>query len=74
MNSPCQVDATIAKRVAVYIDGFNLYFGMREKGWKRYYWMNIGLFGRNILPPDSPLFAVKYLTARVASPPDQVQR
>lgn len=25
-------------RVIAYIDGFNLYFGLKSKGWKRYYW------------------------------------
>jgi len=23
-------------RVIAYIDGFNLYFGMKEKGWRRF--------------------------------------
>ncbi|MCW8197075.1 NYN domain-containing protein [Verminephrobacter aporrectodeae subsp. tuberculatae] len=26
-------------RVITYIDGFNLYFGLRSKGWRRYYWL-----------------------------------
>jgi uncharacterized LabA/DUF88 family protein len=25
-------------RVVSYIDGFNLYFGLRSFGWKRFYW------------------------------------
>ena len=29
------------ERVIVYIDGFNLYFGLKSKGWKRYYWLNL---------------------------------
>jgi hypothetical protein len=29
--------ATRMKRVIAYIDGFNLCFGLREKGWKRFY-------------------------------------
>ncbi len=27
-------------RVIVYIDGFNLYFGLKSKGWRRYFWLN----------------------------------
>ncbi len=25
-------------RVISYIDGFNLYFGLKSKGWKKYYY------------------------------------
>lgn len=28
-----------SRRVITYIDGFNLYFGLKSKGWKRYYWI-----------------------------------
>jgi len=27
-------------RVIAYVDGFNLYFGLKSKGWRRYYWLN----------------------------------
>ena len=26
-------------RVIAYIDGYNLYHGLREQGWKRFYWL-----------------------------------
>ena len=29
------------RRLIAYIDGFNLYFGLKEKGWKRYYWLDM---------------------------------
>ena len=28
-------------RVVAYVDGFNLYFGLRSKGWKKYYWLDL---------------------------------
>ena len=31
----------IHQRVAVYIDGFNLYYGLKSKGWSRYYWLDL---------------------------------
>ncbi len=31
------------QRVAVYIDGFNLYYGMRAERWQRYYWIDLTL-------------------------------
>lgn len=61
-------------RTMVYIDGFNLYFGMRDSGWKRYYWMDIGRFGRSLVTGNHEAVGVKYFTARVAAPPDQVAR
>jgi len=30
-------------RVITYIDGFNLYFGLKSKDWQRYYWLNLQL-------------------------------
>jgi len=41
-------------RVIAYIDGYNLYYGLREQGWKRYYWLNLqklaGQFLRQVPP------------------------
>lgn len=32
-------------RVISDIDGFNLYFGLKEKSWRRYYWSTAWSFG-----------------------------
>jgi uncharacterized LabA/DUF88 family protein len=61
-------------RVAFYIDGFNLYFGLREKGWKRYYWLNILELCDNLLLSNQVRITAKYFTARVTAPPDKVRR
>jgi uncharacterized LabA/DUF88 family protein len=64
-------------RVMVYIDGFNLYFGLKSKGWKRYYWLNLQQMALNLLKPGQTLAGVKYFTARITpSPrdPDQFRR
>ena len=29
------------QRVITYIDGFNLYFGLKSAGWNRFYWLNL---------------------------------
>ena len=29
----------IQERVIAYIDGFNLYFGLKAKGWRQFYWL-----------------------------------
>jgi uncharacterized LabA/DUF88 family protein len=57
------------QRVIVYIDGFNLYFGLKAKGWQRYYWLNPLLLAKNLLKPGQQLVGVKYYTARISSHP-----
>ena len=64
-------------RVIAYIDGFNLYFGIRSKGWKRYYWLNPRALALNLLKPGQRLVFTKYFTARITSPsnrPDKQKR
>ena len=61
-------------RVITYIDGFNLYFGLKDKGWKRYYWLNLKKLSEKILIKEQELVSVKYFTSRVSSPPTKVKR
>jgi len=37
------------QRVIAYVDGYNLYHGLREKGWKWFYWLNIQAMVQNLL-------------------------
>ena len=62
------------KRTIVYVDGFNLYFGLKSKGWARYFWLNIGLLAQNLLKQDQLLIMTKYFTSRINSPPDKFKR
>jgi hypothetical protein len=62
------------KKVIVYIDGFNLYFGLKEKKWKRFYWLNLRLLSEKLLKPDQKLLWIKYFTSRISLPPDKVKR
>lgn len=57
------------QRVSVYIDGFNLYYGLKTQGWQRYYWLDLRRLADNMLRPGQRLITVKYFTARVASSP-----
>jgi len=61
-------------RVITYIDGFNLYFGLREKGWHRFYWLNVQLLARNLLKFNQELVMTKYFTARIIGSPDKEKR
>ena len=53
------------QRVAAYIDGFNLYYGLRSKGWRRYYWLDLHRLVERLLRPGQQLVAVRYFTTRV---------
>jgi uncharacterized LabA/DUF88 family protein len=57
------------KRVITYIDGFNLYYGLKSKGWRRYYWLDPRQLGTQLLRPGQELAATKYFTARIAADP-----
>ena len=52
-------------RVISYVDGFNLYFGFREKGWKKYYWLDLAAMSQALLKPQQVLKHCHYFTARI---------
>ncbi|MEO5332367.1 MAG: NYN domain-containing protein [Magnetococcus sp. YQC-5] len=52
-------------RVIAYIDGFNLYFGLRSKGWRKFYWLDLVELSRSLLKPGQELQTVHYFTARI---------
>ena len=52
-------------RVITYIDGFNLYFGLRSKGWRRHYWLNLHQLSLSLLKPAQQLNSVHYFTTRI---------
>ena len=58
------------RRVTVYVDGFNLYYGLKSKGWRRYYWLDLRRLAENLLRPGQRLMAVRYFTARLSSQGD----
>jgi uncharacterized LabA/DUF88 family protein len=62
------------ERVISYIDGFNLYFGLKEAGWKRYYWVDIKKLVTRLLKENQQLIITKYFTARISGPPDKQKR
>ena len=53
-------------RVAAYIDGFNLYYGLRDKGWKCHYWLDMPRLIKLLLKPGQQLTACHYFTARIS--------
>jgi len=62
------------QRVIAYVDGFNLYFGLKEEGWRRFYWLNIQRLVQNLLKYNQQLIMTKYFTARVIGASDKEKR
>jgi len=62
------------ERVVAYIDGFNLYFGMREAGFDKCRWLDVVKLINSLLEPNQELIKVKYFTSRVSNNPDKQKR
>ena len=60
-------------RVAAYIDGYNLYHGVRQDG-RRYLWLDLEGLVRSLLKPEQRLVAVRYFTARRRNDPPAEHR
>ena len=52
------------KRTIIYIDGFNLYYGLL-RGRPEYKWLDLKKFSERLVSPDNIIVAVKYFTSRV---------
>lgn len=62
------------KRVISYIDGFNLYFGLRDSEWRQYLWLDLTTLGKSLILDYQDLVTTKYFTSRIAAPPDKRKR
>jgi hypothetical protein len=56
-------------RVVAYIDGFNLYFGMKAEHGRKYLWLDLQALVEGLLLPNQGLREVQYFTARVRDDP-----
>ena len=61
-------------RVVVYIDGFNLYFGMMDAGFNHCKWLNVEKLVRNYLTANQELIEIKYFTSRITNNPQKQKR
>jgi uncharacterized LabA/DUF88 family protein len=62
------------ERIIAYIDGYNLYYGLREKGWKWSYWLNLQSMIQRFLRPGQSLVRTKYFTSIVNRPASRHSR
>jgi uncharacterized LabA/DUF88 family protein len=61
------------ERVIVYIDGFNLYFGMTSS-FPDIKWLDVVLLANNLLKSSQELIGVMYFTSMVSNNPPKEQR
>lgn len=59
--------------VIAYVDGFNLYYGLRNKYRHRYLWLDLEQLVRRLRPNDR-IVAVRYFTALVRDDPAALAR
>lgn len=52
-------------RAIVYIDGFNLYHGLKEKNWRKYLWLDLVKFSNYLIGENHLLVSVNYFTSKV---------
>jgi hypothetical protein len=53
------------QKVIVYVDGFNLYYGLKKNlRWRRYYWLDVVKFFEMFMKPNQELLCVKYFSAK----------
>lgn len=61
-------------RVVAYIDGYNLYYGLRQADLRTSRWLDLRALCGSILQPDQHLVQVRYFTTRVRNDPDSSAR
>lgn len=61
-------------RACLYVDGCNLYNGLRTGQLRRYYWLDLVRLGQEFLKPGQLLTSTKYFTARVVGDQDKNRR
>lgn len=69
-----EVQSLGKERVIAYIDGFNLYFGMKEGGWNDVLWLDVQQLATNLLQPHQQLLHTKYFTSRIRNNPEKEKR
>jgi uncharacterized LabA/DUF88 family protein len=51
------------QRTEFYVDGFNFYYGLKHKNWKKYYWIDLVKFCEKFLRSHQDLVEVCYFSA-----------
>jgi len=49
-----------------YVDSFNLYFGLKSRGWRRLFWLDVPKLVESLAKPGQAVSGVRYFTARLS--------
>jgi len=61
-------------RYCVYIDGFNVYYALQEKSYKKYKWLNYRKLAESIIGKNDSIMGIFYFTAIVRWKQDNALR
>src|SRR4030042_777414 len=64
-------------KAIAYVDGLNLYYSIREIGWRRYLWLHLPALANDVLAAvggGDSLTATKYFTSPMRNEPDRAKR
>jgi hypothetical protein len=64
VESSATLDKHATQRVRVYVDGFNLYYGLHQKYGRKYLWLDLRSLAASFLRTCQVLTGVEYFTAR----------
>lgn len=53
----------LSQRVCFYIDGYNFYYGLKQKDWKEFYWLDMVSFCTSLIKPIHNVISVNYFSA-----------
>ena len=59
------------EKVIVYIDGFNLYFGMKQAGLQECKWLDLSMLISKLLRENQHVLEIKYFTSNVSKNPSK---
>lgn len=62
------------ERVNVYVDGFNLYFGLLDGEFDNCKWLDLNKLASNLKQANQEIIEIKYFTSRVSNNPDKQKR
>ena len=68
------MNSTSIKQVITYIDGFNLYYGLKSKYGRKYIWLNVESLSTSLLKQGQILKKVRYFTAMIRHNPNKEKR
>jgi len=64
----------VKKRTIVYIDGYNLYFAIKDRNWHKFLWLNLKEFAKSFILSDHELVRTKYFTSKIKKRPAKAKR